>query len=162
VFDRRGHDDATRPLLQLQLMAAYATDPGYRPEAEELFHQGMANLCAARRHAGIGARRGARRHPVGQRPALYPATAASLPGADLCPAQAAAQRRLAHGALEIALVGDVDEAAAIADVARTFGALPARDPAFGAWTEQRQRRFAAIAACRWCVTTARPIRPSCG
>jgi zinc protease len=42
VFDRRGHD-ATRPLLQLQLMAAYATDPGYRPEAEELFHQGMAN-----------------------------------------------------------------------------------------------------------------------
>ena len=51
--------------------------------------------------------------------------------------------RLAHGALELALVGDFDEPTALALVARTLGALPAREPAFRAYTDNRTRAFTA-------------------
>ena len=49
--------------------------------------------------------------------------------------------RLAHGAIEIGIVGDVDEAKAIASVARTFGALPAREADFRPYAAQRRRPF---------------------
>ena len=144
VFETGGVTTPRDLLLQLQLMAAYATDPGYRPEAEELFHQGMANYFA-RRDATPGSALGAALGGIlsGHDPrfTLQPPQAyQALTFAQMKPLL---NERLAHGAVEIALVGDVDEAAAIADVARTFGALPAREASFGAWTEQRQRRFAA-------------------
>ncbi|NMN06064.1 MULTISPECIES: insulinase family protein [unclassified Novosphingobium] len=144
TFGAGGTTTARDLLLQLQLMAAYLTDPGYRPEAEELFHQGMANYFA-RRDATPGS-------------ALSAALGGILSGGDprftLQSPQAYQQlgfaqlkpvlkEPLARGALEIALVGDVNEATAIADVARTFGALPPREATFRAWQEARQRRFAA-------------------
>jgi zinc protease len=49
--------------------------------------------------------------------------------------------RLASGAIELALVGDLDEDAAIAAVAATLGALPQREPAFNPRTENRIRKF---------------------
>ena len=51
--------------------------------------------------------------------------------------------RLQHGAIELGLVGDFDEDTAIALVGKTFGALPEREPAFGAYAEQRSRPFTA-------------------
>lgn len=131
-------------LLQLQLMAAYLTDPGYRPEAEVLFHQGMANYFkqlnatpgSALSAALGGILSGGDPRFTLQAPDAYQ----KLGFAQLKPVLA---DPLAHGALEIALVGDVDEAAAIADVARTFGALPPREAAFRPWTQARERRFAA-------------------
>ncbi|BEV01372.1 insulinase family protein [Novosphingobium olei] len=51
--------------------------------------------------------------------------------------------RLAKGAIEIALVGDFDEAQAIDLVARTFGALPPREADFLPHAEARERSFTA-------------------
>ncbi|WP_062785062.1 M16 family metallopeptidase [Novosphingobium capsulatum] len=146
--DTFGTGSTTTPrdlLLQLQVMAAYLTDPGYRPEAEQLFHQGMANYFAqlnATPGSALTAALGGILSGNDPRFTLQsPQAYQKLGFAQLKPVLG---DRLAHGALEIALVGDVDEAAAIADVARTFGALPPREPAFGAWTQARERRFAAV------------------
>jgi zinc protease len=49
--------------------------------------------------------------------------------------------RFEHGAIEIAMVGDFDEDAAIAMVARTFGALPQREAKFRTYTDNRDRDF---------------------
>ncbi len=51
--------------------------------------------------------------------------------------------RLANGAIELALVGDLDEEAAIAAVAATLGALPSREAAFNPREENRTRSFTA-------------------
>ena len=51
--------------------------------------------------------------------------------------------RLERGAIEIAIVGDIDEDAAIASVASTFGALSPREADFLPRTEARQRAFTA-------------------
>jgi zinc protease len=144
VFEAGGVTTPRDLLLQLQLMAAYATDPGYRPEAEELFHQSMANYFA-RRDATPGSALGAALGGIlsGHDPRFTLQPPQAYQALTFAGTKPLLNERLAHGAVEIALVGDVDEAAAIADVARTFGALPAREASFGAWTEQRQRRFAA-------------------
>jgi len=131
-------------LLQMQVIAAYLTDPGYRPEAEELFHQGMANYFA-RKDASSGSALSAAIGGIlsGGDPRFTlqpPQTYQRLGFAQLKPVLA---EPLARGALEIALVGDVDEGAAIDAVARTLGALPQREAAFRPWTDARQRRFAA-------------------
>ena len=51
--------------------------------------------------------------------------------------------RLQHGSLELALVGDIDESNAIALVAKTLGALPAREPQDRPYTDNRDRSFTA-------------------
>ena len=50
---------------------------------------------------------------------------------------------LASAPIEIGIVGDVDEAAAIAAVAKSFGALPSRVAAAPAYTEARKASFRA-------------------
>src|SRR5690606_2217020 len=49
--------------------------------------------------------------------------------------------RLVRGAIEIGMVGDIDEDRAIALVAATFGALPPREAEFSEFADQRQRPF---------------------
>ena len=51
--------------------------------------------------------------------------------------------RFQHGALEIGVVGDIDEAAVIALVGRTFGALPPREAEFRPYADRRNRPFTA-------------------
>src|SRR5690606_20449514 len=55
--------------------------------------------------------------------------------------RAAISDRLKQGALEIALVGDIDEQQAIEIVGATVGALPHRETDFQPYTENRQRPF---------------------
>lgn len=130
--------------LQLQLLAATIIDPGYRPEAEVLFRQNMTNFFA-RRDATPAA---VLSNELGailsdndprftlQKPEAYQAL-------NFARLKSVIGDRLAHGAVEIALVGDVDEAQAIAMVARTFGALPPREPDFRPYPEARERSFTA-------------------
>lgn len=116
--------------LQLQVTAAYLTHPGYRPEAERRWREnqvlswprldqnaqtvwstkGMRALASGDRRYGMDPDDGdAWRSFVELRHYLTPI--------------------LKTGAIEIAVVGDVDEDQVIALVAKTFGALPRRDPA---------------------------------
>ena len=113
--------------LQLQVAAAYVTHPGYRSEAERRWREsivlswprldqdaqtvwsahGMRALASGDKRYGVDPDDGhAWRSFVELRHYLTPA--------------------LQAGAIEIAVVGDVDEATVIALVAKTFGALPPR------------------------------------
>lgn len=113
--------------LQLQVAAAYVMHPGYRQEAERRWRQGIvlgwprldANAQAVWNAKGVRAMVGGDRRF----------------GSD--PDDGAWQRsfvELRHwltpalqtGPIEIAVVGDVDEATVIRLVAKTFGALPKR------------------------------------
>jgi len=142
TFNAGGATTRADLLLQLQLIAAYVTDPGYRPEAEVAFHQNMSNYFARVRAtpgSALSASLGGILSANDPRFTLQPPAAyQALTFAGL---KQAIGDRLAHGAIEVALVGDFDEAQAITAVATTLGALPAREPAFGAWAEARQRSF---------------------
>lgn len=135
--------------LQLQLLAAQVTDPGYRPEGEVLFRQTINNMFQALRAtpgAALAADQGRILSGSDPRFSLSPVEAwrkltfAKLKG-DI-------SDRLQNGAIELGLVGDFDEDAAIALVAKTFGALPPRETEFRPWTEQRQRPFTADRSSR--------------
>ncbi len=116
-------------LLELQLIAAHLTDPGFRPEAARQAQKGLDQTYNNFEHTAAG--------PYNlEVPKL-------LAGGDhrfgLPPRAVMLQRnleevkawvlpQLQHGAIEIAAVGDLDVEATIAAVARTLGALPPRQP----------------------------------
>ncbi len=116
--------------LQLQVTAAYVTHPGYRAEGERRWRQAVV-LSWPRLDAtaqAVWANRGARLLASGDKRF----------GSD--PDDGDAYRsfvELRHyltpilntGPIEIAIVGDIDEAQVIALVAKTFGALPKREAA---------------------------------
>lgn len=128
--------------LQLELMAAYVTDPGYRPEGELRYRLNINNHFAQMRAtppAALGTAIGGILSDNDPRFTLQPQDAyRKLSFAKL---KADISDRLQRGAIEIGLVGDFDETAAIALVGRTFGALPPREPEFRPYPEQRQRPF---------------------
>ena len=130
--------------LQLQLFAAMLTDPGYRTEGEVLYRQNIANFFARLRSspgAALGNSIGGIVSDNDPRFTLQPQAAyTTLTYAKL---RDAITGRLAHGALEIAIVGDFDEAATIAAVAQTLGALPLREGDFRPYATERQRAFTA-------------------
>ncbi|KUR70136.1 peptidase M16 [Novosphingobium fuchskuhlense] len=130
--------------IQIQLLTALVTDPGWRPSADVIYHQSMTNFFARRDATPAAAlantlpgilAEGDPRFTI-QPPEAYQAlTMAGL--------KAAIGDRLAHGAMELTIVGDVDPDAAIAMVARTLGALPPREDAFRPYEDARQRSFTA-------------------
>jgi zinc protease len=138
-------DATTTPrdlLLQLQLMAALLTDPGYRPEGEVLYRQNIANFFARLRSspgAALANSIGGILSDNDPRFTLQPQEAYAALGYGKL--RQAIADRLAHGALEISIVGDANESAAIAAVARTLGALPMREPDFRPYAAERQRSF---------------------
>lgn len=135
--------------LQLQLLAAQITDPGYRPEGEVLFRQVTNNYFQSLRatpgsaleaEQGRILSNGDPRFSLSSVEAFRKLTFAKLKG-DI-------SERLQNGAIELGLVGDFDEDQAIALVAKTLGALPPREAEFRPWAEQRQRPFTADRAPR--------------
>jgi len=128
--------------LQLQLLAAFVTDPGYRREGEVEFRHQLnryfAQLNATPRsalQAGIAAilsdhdPRFSLQNVEDYRRLTFQKLSADI------------SDRLANGAIEIGIVGDVDEERAIELVAQTFGALPERERAFRTYNWQPHRRF---------------------
>lgn len=130
--------------LQLQLLAAQLTDPGYRPEGEVLFRQTINNYFQSLRAtpgSALAAEQG--RILSGGDPRFSMSDVEAFRKLTFAKLKSDISERLQKGAIEIGLVGDFDEDRAIALVARTFGALPAREAEFRPWTEQRQRPFTA-------------------
>jgi zinc protease len=130
--------------LQLQVLAAQLSDPGYRLEGEVLYRQTVNNFFAAigaTPDSALGAELGGilsdgdPRFSLGKVEDYRKLTFAKL--------REAIADRLNRGAIELALVGDFDEAQAIALVGKTMGALPPREPAFRPYAEQRERSFTA-------------------
>ncbi len=130
--------------LELQVLAAQLTDPGYRREGEVLFRQTINNMFASLRAtpgAALNADLGAilsdndPRFSLGEVEEYRKLSFVKLKQ-DIAD-------RLGKGAIEIGLVGDIDEDAAIALVGRTFGAMPPREPDFLPYAASRTRPFTA-------------------
>jgi len=144
AFALNGGTNRADLLLQLQLLCAYVTDPGFRPEAYRQIRKNLGPFYGQLAHVVEG--------PL---QIEVPRLLASgdprfgLPSQDALMARTPDEVKswllpeFATGPVEIAIVGDFDPAAAIEAVARTFGALPARaaKPAYDA-----QRRVALPAA----------------
>ncbi len=128
--------------LQLRLMTALLTDPGFRGEGEEQYRLAI-NIWLSQLRATPGSAMAAElggllsdadpRFTL-QKPEAYRALNYARLRRDIAD-------RLAHGAIEIGVVGDFDENAAIAEVAQTMGALPAREADYQPYADQRQRGF---------------------
>ncbi|MFM5931479.1 MAG: M16 family metallopeptidase [Novosphingobium sp.] len=130
--------------LQLQVLAAYLTDPGYRPEAQTLYYNGM-NTFFARLKATPG---DALRNTSGgiysdQDPRFTLQPIAAYRALTFKKLKADISERLANGAVEIGVVGDFDPEAVVSTLATTFGALPPREANFRPYPEQRKRPFTA-------------------
>ena len=145
---------ATRPedlQLQLQVLTAYLTDPGLRAapfeQTRALFPQILQQLAATPR--GVFQREVSGLLASGDRRETLP-TAEEVAGLSIDDLRAQVQNGLAHGPVEVTIVGDVDVDAAIAAVGSTFGALPDRGPAPTPAPESARRAFPAA--------TAEPVR----
>ena len=131
--------------LQLQVLAAAITDPGYRKEGEEAYRRNLpdffANLDSTPGRA-LSSKLGEILSDGDPRFSLQGQDAYAA----LTFAQLASQigERLKSGAIELALVGDIDEQMAIDAVAGTLGALPLREAEFNLREEARQRSFTGI------------------
>lgn len=139
-------------LLQAQLMAAFLTHPGFRPEGLALFRRALPQQYAAN-DATPGAVMG---RDVGailanDDPRLVTPPLATMMALDWAGLRPVIADYFAHGAIEIAIVGDVEEQAAIDAIAATFGALPERRAAFDPHSAARERQFATNLAPRTLV-----------
>ena len=129
--------------LQAKLMAAFLTHPGYRPDGLALIRRVLPQQYAANDAtpaAVLGRDAGgilANNDPRSQTPPLDKMM--TLDWAQLKPVVADS---FARGAIEVGVVGDIGEQAAIDAIAATFGALPERRPAFDPRTDARVRQFA--------------------
>ncbi len=114
-------------LRQLQLFCAYLTDPGYRPESLRQLHKMADQTYLRLAHVPDGplqleaANLLARGDPRFGLPAKDILLSRNL---DELKSWLAPQ--FAHGAIEIAIVGDLDPEATLTAVGQTFGALPSR------------------------------------
>lgn len=138
---------ATTPrdlLLQLQLTAAYLTAPGFRPESEAQWRR-LAPVLYDTLDASPGAvvGRDVARLLADNDPRFGVPALAELEKRNLAELRAATARAFADGPIEIAIVGDIDEAAVIDAVGKTFGALAPRRGDPEPLTEARAIRFRA-------------------
>lgn len=130
--------------LQAKLMAAYLTHPGYRADGLALIRRYLPQQYAANDatpSAVIGRDAGgilANDDPREMTPPL-----AKVMALDWAGLKAAVGDSFAHGAIEIGVVGDIDEQAAIDAIAATFGALPERRAAFDPRAAARVRQYPA-------------------
>ncbi len=138
---------ATRPQdlqLQTQLLAAYLTDPGLRPapfeQIKAFFPQIIAQQMAT--PGGAFGLRASELLASGDKREALP-TAAEIAGWTNEDMKASVTRGLSTGPIDVVMVGDVTVDDAIASVAATFGALPARGPDATPPAGSDQRRFPA-------------------
>jgi zinc protease len=128
--------------MQLKLMAATISAFGYRAETDAQWPD-VAKLIAEGQKANATAL-----FPLSSQNILSDGDArfglidpALLAQRNMTELKAAIDQQLKTGAIELALVGDVDENAAIALVAQSFGALPKRAAKTTLSASQKMRRF---------------------
>lgn len=145
---------ATRPSdlqLQMQVLAAYLTDPGLRPapfeQIKAFFPQILSQQLATPGGAfGIQA---AGLLASGDKRETVPA-ASDIAAFTLDELKQGVTQGMASGPIDIVMVGDVTVEDAVKAVASTFAALPTRAPAAQPLPGSDQRRFPA--------PTAQPVR----
>ena len=135
--------------LQLDLTAAALTDLGYRPQGEVQYRRNVENSFArmtATPGSALGAVAG--RIESGDDPRFSLQPKGDYLALTFAQLRDAIGDRIAHGAVELALVGDFDPDTAIALVARTLGAIPPREAQFRDHADNNQRSFTADRSIR--------------
>ncbi|MEP5937322.1 MAG: insulinase family protein [Erythrobacter sp.] len=128
--------------LQLQLVTAGITDPGYRREGLEQYRRRIDNFFNSLRSTPGGAYSAASGAILSDNdPRFSLLEREKYFALDFAKLKAVIETRFQQGAIEVALVGDLDEDAAIAMVAATLGALPPREADFLPRDDARQRSF---------------------
>ncbi|MFM8620116.1 MAG: M16 family metallopeptidase, partial [Opitutaceae bacterium] len=116
-------------LLQMQLMAARATDPGYRPEAARQAAKWIDQMYRSFEHTASGPfSLEVARIVAGGDPRFGLPSRAEMERRNLAEVKVWLEEDLKRGPVEIAVAGDIEPEEVINAVARTFGALPARGP----------------------------------
>lgn len=130
-------------LLQAQVMAAYLTQPGWRADGLALVRRILPQQYAANDATpGAVMARDVGAILADNDPLLVTPPLETMLALDWEGVKVASAEMRARGAIEISVVGDIDEAVAINVIAKTFGALPERNAAFNDWAEARRRNFA--------------------
>lgn len=130
---------------QFQVLTAYTTSPGYHENALRLFRRPLPEV-----YEGLDATPGAAlsvamaKIMTDDDPRFSLAPLETIQSANFVELKTALADALLKNRLEIALVGDFDENAAIATIARTFGALPAREIAGKDYSSQRTVEWSAV------------------
>lgn len=129
---------------ELQVMAGYVAEPGWRPEAFQRLKASSRTIHDQYEatDSGVLARDLSGLLHGGDRRWTFPSREA-MAGAQLADLQAQLSPELAHGSIEVVVVGDVDPDAVIAATASTFGALPPRPAPTLAPPDLRQMDFPA-------------------
>ena len=130
---------------QLQVMAAFMQYPAYSDNALRLFRRPLPELYSrldATPNSALGVAQGRIMTDNDPRFALEPLEI--IQAADFVQLKKALGDALASNRVEIALVGDIDEEAAIASVARTFGALATRKATGNGYDDARKTGWASI------------------
>ncbi len=129
--------------FQTQVSAAMLTRPGYRTEAIDLFRRIIPQQYAANdaTPAAVIAR-DASGIIADDDPRTITPPLASVMALDWDGFKSAVGDALANGAIEIGVVGAIDEQAVMDAIAATFGALPDRRARFDPRDDARQRQFA--------------------
>jgi zinc protease len=126
---------------QLQVAAAYMSDPGFRPDLDALLptsFEVMYRTYATQPTVALG---------MALTQALDPGAPNNMPPRDVLAKLSSAdlartlKPALTGAPMELAIVGDLDEATAVKAVAATFGALPARTGAGPVHAEPRFLRY---------------------
>ena len=129
--------------LELQYLAAWASDPGYRTDSERLIAGQLTQHYQQLSHSPDGVLQlETFREIAGGDPRLGMPSFETISRYSMADVRAWLTPQLAAGPLELSIVGDIDIDATIALVAKTFGALPART-AKPAYAEQRKVAFPA-------------------
>ncbi|HEX6218782.1 MAG TPA: insulinase family protein [Sphingomicrobium sp.] len=128
--------------LQMQLSAAFVTSPGYRPEAATRWRSLVPIFDKQWRATPQGVL-GAKLPGIlaNDDPRFGFPEAAQLSARTQDEARAVLTPLLAKAPIEIGVVGDIDEQAAIDAVAKSFGALPTRDAVAPDYRQARQAQF---------------------
>jgi zinc protease len=144
-------DGRTRPddlAVQMQVLAAYVTDPGWRPTGWNRMRAlgGTIQDQLAATPSGVFARDSGPLLHDGDRRFGLP-TRAEMTASSIADARAALDGPLADAPIQVIIVGDVDVEQAIRQTAATFGALP-----------PRAERPAPAAHIRFPAGNAEPVR----
>ena len=116
-------------LLQMQLVAARITDPGFRPEAARQVRKWIEEIYLSFEHtAGGPFTLEVQKLLASGDPRFGLPPKEEMLNRNLDEVKAWVTPELARGAIEIAIVGDFDPDATIAAVAQTLGALAPRQP----------------------------------
>jgi len=157
AFELSGATNNADLLLELQLIAASVTDPGYRPEAVRVARKEIDEIYRQLDHTTDGPlQTEVPRLLADGDPRFGLPTEAVMLSRTLEEEKAWLTPQLSGGPIEIGIAGDFDLEATLTALSRTFGALPPR-AAKPAYTAERQVHYPATPFARdYAVPTELP------